>query len=844
MIKRVRKKAWFSTASMTDPILSDSLRRPETFSLHSSHVAIRVAQVMGTAVTLLGIVVLVGWVCENESIKSVLPGYVSMKANTALCFTLCGTSLLIGFLSRPRVWKRWCANLLAAAVIIISCLTLMEYASGVSIGLDEMLFPDSPDAAATSAPGRMAPNTASAFLLYAIALTLLSRGRKSAQTAQLLGLIGIFIALMALLGYLFKAHILVEVLNLTWMAVHTIVGMIMLGVGLLCARPNRGFMGVALANTPGGALARSLIGPAVAGAICIPWLIYFGYEAQLYDVGFAFSLLILIRIAIICGLAVRMIAALDHLEQERRRLNEDRFQSDVRERGAVEASRLKSEFVANVSHEIRTPMNGVLGMTSLLLDSELTPEQREHVETIRQSGDALLNLVNEILDFSKLEAGKFTLDKKSFALVPCIDEILNLMGVTAQKNRIDLISFVNPDIPATLIGDAARLRQVLINLVGNALKFTDEGEVSLEVNAVRLEGNLYQVEFLISDTGQGISPDSLPKLFRPFQQGDASATRRHGGTGLGLAISKRMVELMGGEISVSSILSAGSVFRFSIPMATGAPTEAVIPEPKLPARTRIVLVARGRKHQGLLKKQLEAWGAEVVAVTEPMAILQMAKGSYTAVIMDRNDATVALAAQMQFDPDWNSVPRILLDFGDPLSDERAALFRKRLTKPVKRTQLQAALIDLTGGVQVAQKITGPLGLARLSEKLPLRILLAEDNRINQKVGLALLTRLGYSADVASNGLEALNAVLKQPYDVVLLDIQMPEMDGKEAAQAMRKKLGDQCPRLAAVTANAFPGAREEYLSLGFDDYLSKPLLPEALRQLLTRVSRKPSTPTV
>jgi signal transduction histidine kinase/CheY-like chemotaxis protein len=829
---------------MTEP---EPISYPEAapmpaFTLYAAQVARRVGQLMGWLVILLGVVVVVGWAFDIKVLKTVFPDYVNMQFNTALCLILCGGSLLLGSLSRPRTWTRNGAILIAAAVALISSLTLIEYITNSSFGLDEVVFHDHPPVFGRPYPGRMAPNTAIAFLLYAGALLLLSRGRKGARTAQLLALAGIFVALLALIGYLFEAQIFITVFSLTRMAVHTIAGLLLVGVGILCARPNKGIMVTVLADSPGGFLARSLIGPAIVIPVFIGWITYEGLRRHYYDAGYACSLVVLTSIGVICVLTTRCIRELNRIENEHKRLADAEFQADVRERGALEASRLKSEFVANVSHEIRTPMNGVLGMTSLLLDSPLSPEQREHVETIRQSGDALLTLVNEILDFSKMEAGKATLERKPFTLSFCIEEVINLLSVTAQRKRINLISYIDPSVPPVLLGDATRLRQVLLNLLGNAVKFTDEGEVCLAIHALGVTANVHQIEFQVSDTGMGISPDALPLLFRPFQQADASTTRRHGGTGLGLNISKRLVELMGGEITVSSIMSAGSVFRFVLPLVVGAP-ETDAARGSLPSSSRILLIARGRKYPGLLKRQIEVWGAEVVLVDDPMAVMQMPKSSFAAVVMDRNDTTVALAAQMKFDPDWNAVPRVLLDYGEPLKEDQAGLFARRLGKPAKSTHLQAALAELTGGQAVPARITGPIGLSPMAEKQPLRILLAEDNRINQKVGLALLSRLGYRADVAVNGVEALNAVLRQPYDLVLLDIQMPEMDGVEAAHAMRKKLGNKCPRLAALTANAFPGAREEYLAQGFDDYLSKPLLPDTLRQLIERVTESAEPPS-
>jgi signal transduction histidine kinase/CheY-like chemotaxis protein len=823
---------------MTTPDNRTATEQPVafSFSVRSFHAALRLAQVLGVLVALLGLSVLAGWAFHIESLKSVLPGYVDMKANTALCFALAGTSLLIGYLSRPCAWKKNFAFLLALAVVLIAGVTLLEYLTDESLGLDQWLFTDSAASPDAADPGRMAPNTTIAFLLFGSALILLSRGPRGALAAHVLTLAGLFIALLALIGYLFNAQVFVSVFSLTRVALHTIAGFWLLGLGLLCARPKKGLMATMLADSPGGLIARRLIAPAIVTPLFFGWIAFQGLGLNYYDAGFTASLIVLSSMVVICVLTARSIMELNRIDIERRRLSEARLNADVREVGALEASRLKSEFVANVSHEIRTPMNGVLGMTSLLLDSPLTPEQREHVETIRQSGDALLTLVNEILDFSKIEAGKIELERKPFSLAACVDEVINLLALTARRSKINLISFIQPHVPGAFLGDAARVRQILLNLIGNAVKFTDHGEVTVEVNSAPVKDNLYRLEFLISDTGMGISPDALPLLFHPFQQGDASATRRHGGTGLGLTITKRLVELMGGDITVSSTLSVGSTFRFSISLPS-CPLEGSVSEDRLPPSSRVMIVAHAGNYPGLLKSQLKAWGAYVPGVVDPMTLMKMGETNITAVLMDRNEETVALAAQMQFDPDWNSVPRILLDFGEPLADEHAALFAKRLTKPAKRSHLLAILTELTGGKPALPRITGPLGLPPLADKLPLRILLAEDNHINQKVGLALLARLGYRADVAGNGLEALESVTRQPYDLVLLDIQMPEMDGIEAAQAMRKKLNDRCPVLVALTANAFHGAREEYLAQGFDDYLSKPILPPALRQLISRVGK-------
>ena len=796
--------------------------------------ALQFSRFLALALTLFGCALLVGLLGPFGGLREFIAQ--NTETDNAVAFILTGVALILGPLGSARRKKRVVAALCRYTVLAFAVGRLL---ANLLVHDDDAV---SPALAHFFPSGFMAPHIAVALVFNTVAIGLLGRGPRRTNLSQILALTGLFVAFFGVLGHLFGAEIFIPALQGANLRPFTLAGLLLLGGSTVLARPNRGVVARVLADDPAGIVARRLFAPALLAPVAIGWIACIGWRSDYYDAGFACSLLVIGSMGVLGVMTICCMIELDRSERERRRLAEIHLQSESRMWGAREALRMKSDFVANVSHELRTPMNGVLGMTSLLLASDLLPEQREQAETIRQSGEALLTLVNEILDFAKVEAGKIEFEQKAFSVQACVDEVTALLSTVARRGRVNLIGYVAPESPSTLVGDMPRLRQVLINLVGNALKFTDEGEVLVRASTAPRRDGRHDLHVEVVDSGIGISPGALEVLFQPFQQGDNSATRRHGGTGLGLAICKRLVELMGGTIGVTSTVGEGSSFHFAVPLAV-APVEIVPPADPLPEQAQVVLVAPPGRYASLLRKQIATWGAEVRLVPDPLAQAQCPSG--TVIILDRRADAVALAARLQLDPVWSNCPRILLDFDEALTDAEAALFTRHVLKPLKRSHLAAALREIAGTqaeVRGQSVATQPL----MAITHPLRVLVAEDNFINQKVAAALLGRFGYRCDVAANGVEAVDAVLRQPYDLVLLDIQMPEMDGVEACAMMHRKLRGRCPRLVALTANAFPGAREQYLAQGFDDYISKPLLPEILQRVLHATTpreplRSPST---
>jgi two-component system sensor histidine kinase/response regulator len=829
---------------------------------------VRFKSILKSIVIIVPVFVLYGWYANIEIFKSINPSWIAMRVNTSFCFLLCGISLVLLDLERSKKNRYFglISKLLASVVGIFGFLTLLEFITGISNGIDSFFYLQdlSQSNQGTLAPGRMAANTSLNFILISIALLLLqSRSETAKKYTPFFALVIALISMPALIGYCYGAQFEGGLAYFTQMAIHTSVIFILLSLMLSLNYLDNGFMSVFINKGSGGIIARRLLPLTIIIPFIINFIVLKASEQNLFGFNYAMTLSTIVSTLVLGFIFFRNALIVSKMEEElieshtnlEKTVERRTAQFKEAQEKALIAVVAKSDFLSNMSHEIRTPLNAIVGMVDLLSETELTEDQEKFVQTLKRAGDNLLILINDILDFSKLESSELKLEEIEFDLNEIIESTSELLAPKAHSKKLDFVSFIKPDVPTLLIGDPHRLRQILVNLLSNSIKFTNKGEIILKIEN-NLEGGAGSITFSVTDTGIGIPEDKINNLFERFIQVDSSITRKYGGTGLGLSISNKIVQLMKGELNVSSIEGKGSKFFFTLKFG--------LHQNKIQPATvanfnfkglRTLIVDDNESDRMVIVEILKNWGAFTQDVDSGEKALEILKNSkqmnisFDLLLLDQRMPGLngfEVYQNIKDNKDFNSLVTMMIT-----SDDRAQMIIKAnelgiknyLIKPVKKKELW----NLISQVYQKSKMSSPEKNIDASSNTPvaytqaLKILLVDDSEDNRVLIMHYLKKFPYDIVVAQNGEQGVERFLAEPFDLILMDIQMPVMDGYTATKLIREhevKMNSISIPIVALTAFAQHEDEIKSLKAGCTAHLTKPIKKQILLEKIIELTKK------